>query len=215
VFVDITLGTRAKSLLASALLRRTISQHGSIGTALSMRGTIQVASETKNTVMALAGDSLCTVEREPPWPNPKCNASKKGAGRRNAIPTQMSSRLRSVRPQAALRASCSADSRYRWVSFGLPVPWLDWDLIRPARMRLLLLEIRLWQCQPAARQQDSARLLVSFRGGCLRFSGSANAIRSQSASADRFSDFRREDSSGAHLGFHANKLARSSPLPDG
>jgi hypothetical protein len=39
-------------------------------------------------------------------------------------------------------------------------------------MRLLLLEIRFWQRQPAARQQDSARLLMSFRGGCLRFSGS-------------------------------------------
>lgn len=35
--VDITLGTRAKSLLASALLRRAISQHGSIGTAQLQR----------------------------------------------------------------------------------------------------------------------------------------------------------------------------------
>src|SRR5260370_21116474 len=92
-----------------------------------MGDRIQAASEKKNTVMALAGDSLCTVEREPPWPNPKCSASKKGAGRRNAMQTQMSGRLRSVRPEAG---GCPTGVVFGRFALSMGVIWPGSSLVR-------------------------------------------------------------------------------------
>src|SRR6266446_10591724 len=61
------------------------------------------------------------------WPNPKCNASKKGAGRRNAIPTQMSSRLRSVRPQAG---GCPTGVVFGRFALSMGVIWPGSSLVR-------------------------------------------------------------------------------------
>ena len=65
-----------------------------------MRDTIQVARETKNTITALTGNSLRTLNAELPPPPARRTAKSRIPGPPNAIPTQISRRFRSMRAQA-------------------------------------------------------------------------------------------------------------------
>lgn len=63
-----------------------------------MRDTSQVANTTKNAATALPGNSLHTVKMGLFDLNGACNINRKGTGRKKLIASQVSNRLRSVRP---------------------------------------------------------------------------------------------------------------------
>src|ERR1700733_10233027 len=95
----------------------------------SILDKIHVARATKNAMTALSGNSLCTVKT--PFPLfARWNPYTRIIGTANAIPTQMSNRVRSMRPQAVgcweqasfsrfdtASGSCSCDNYSRSLSW--------------------------------------------------------------------------------------------------
>src|SRR5580704_18090419 len=65
-----------------------------------MRDTIKVANTAKNAVTDLTTNSLLTLKTAPEGLKPKCiKAKTNGAGRKKVMASQISRRLRSVRPE--------------------------------------------------------------------------------------------------------------------